>query len=640
VFVARDVTLGRAVALKVLQPHADGGEHERLLREAQALAKLSHPNVVTVHEVGEADGKVFIAMELLEGPTLREWMQTDHSWREVVTRFLAAGRGFAAVQAIGRVERDFNPSNVLFDRSGVVKLGYLGVVAAPEEARGEGAERSFCVALSEALARRRLPRRLRALLTRGLAMDALLAELERALRPAARIRISVVAAIVALVGGAAVARFVWVAPSVTKRDALAPAARAEADRLAAEIARLEKQLHDGNYEGLTRQATDAVARARALGHAPTLLAALNVLANVQHASEDRVAAAATCREITQLAAAAHEDEQAANAWVLLVATTGKDLLKPDEARGILAAAEAAVARAGSSFDLRVKLLINSAQLDYATGKGNEALARLDEAQRLVIEAGKDRRASKRVPELGDIAQAVRIRRLRVGECPALAISMVALASALRSANELDEYFSVLEQAARMARAKIPPEDPTQAVVLIELANAHRQRKQWSEAGAIEDEAIGLLERAGVKSRNLPRTLFNRGQTAIKEGRWTAALEYFDRSIAEFEAQQGPDFHELARPLAAKGRTLVEHRRAAEALAPLARALALSVPEQSRDALAEARFYHGRAVVESGGDRDAGLAEARVGREEVAAFEEPEDVKAADAWLAKQRRSRP
>lgn len=132
VFEGRDTVLDRRVALKLLHPgrNASSSAPARLLREAQALAKLSHPNVVTVFEVGVAGADRFIAMELVEGETLRTWMNQSNTWRQVLDVFLAVGHGLAAVHALGLVHRDFKPSNVLIDNRGVPKLGDFGLVTA------------------------------------------------------------------------------------------------------------------------------------------------------------------------------------------------------------------------------------------------------------------------------------------------------------------------------------------------------------------------------------------------------------------------------------------------------------------------------------------------------------------------------
>ncbi len=115
VFVAFDPRLDRKVALKLLRAGlSDAGEaRARLLREAQAMARLSHPNVITVHDVGTFEDRIFVAMELVEGETLGMWLRTPHPWHAVLDAFVGAGRGLAAAHRAGLVHRDFKPDNVL-----------------------------------------------------------------------------------------------------------------------------------------------------------------------------------------------------------------------------------------------------------------------------------------------------------------------------------------------------------------------------------------------------------------------------------------------------------------------------------------------------------------------------------------------
>ena len=129
VYEAFDRTLDRRVAVKVLHRDVGWTHAERLRREAQALARLSHPNVVQVYEVGEASGQTFIAMELVEGQTLRKWaeQQPRPSWSECVAVYVQAGQGLAAAHAQGLVHRDFKPSNAVMDDEGRVRVLDFGL---------------------------------------------------------------------------------------------------------------------------------------------------------------------------------------------------------------------------------------------------------------------------------------------------------------------------------------------------------------------------------------------------------------------------------------------------------------------------------------------------------------------------------
>jgi tetratricopeptide (TPR) repeat protein/tRNA A-37 threonylcarbamoyl transferase component Bud32 len=198
VYAAYDDHLERKVALKLIRPSrlTSAEARERTLREARALARLSHPNVVHVYEVGELEGQLFVAMEFLAGPTLRTWHKGQvRAWRDSLRLLCQAGEGLAAAHAEGIVHRDFKPQNAMLGADGRVRVLDFGIARlgeaeaeaaaaaatarppldapergltmtgtvlgtpaymAPEQFRGEVASErsdqfSFCVALYEAL---------------------------------------------------------------------------------------------------------------------------------------------------------------------------------------------------------------------------------------------------------------------------------------------------------------------------------------------------------------------------------------------------------------------------------------------------------------------------------------------------------
>jgi len=137
VYAAQDPELDRTVALKVLDGERRDGDRFRLLREAQALARLAHPNVVSVFEVGQSADHLFIAMEHIDGVTLKEHLAIrPRPWHEILGLFVQAGRGLAAAHTRGLVHRDFKPSNVLVDAEGRARVSDFGLARLPGETGG------------------------------------------------------------------------------------------------------------------------------------------------------------------------------------------------------------------------------------------------------------------------------------------------------------------------------------------------------------------------------------------------------------------------------------------------------------------------------------------------------------------------
>ncbi len=312
VWAAHDPDLDREVAVKLVR-----GEADRLVGEARAMARLAHPNVVTVFDAGVHDDGAWIAMELVDGGNLRAWMKAGPPVRDVVAVFAAAGRGLAAAHRAGIVHRDFKPDNVMLGRDGRVRVGDFGLAVgdagddaaavagtpaymAPEQQLGRAVDAradqfAFCVSMWEALGGERpfvpessvgmptalgvglaiiddargphpprAPRWLRQVLDRGLAadrdarypsMDALVDALEHGLGRRRRF------AIAAAAGGGAAALVAAIA--LWPRAAAAPAAAPDA--MPPGLADLEAA------RPLTAYGAAACARAPAFADADTIV---------------------------------------------------------------------------------------------------------------------------------------------------------------------------------------------------------------------------------------------------------------------------------------------------------------------------------------------------------------------------------
>lgn len=139
VYAAHDDALDRDVALKIMHAEKSGLAAERLLREGQSLARLKHPNVVSIHDVGHVGGRVYIVMELVESGSLRRWLAAaPRTWREVVATMVQAGKGLSAAHHAGLIHRDFTLNNVLVGEDGRVRVTDFGLVEVEPDVGPQG----------------------------------------------------------------------------------------------------------------------------------------------------------------------------------------------------------------------------------------------------------------------------------------------------------------------------------------------------------------------------------------------------------------------------------------------------------------------------------------------------------------------
>src|SRR6266496_1703118 len=125
VYLAQDTKLDRRVALKILPAHiaSHGDRMNRFVREAKAAAALNHPNIAHIYEIGEADGQNFIAMEFIDGQTLREVIHSRQTDLPKLLRYLQhVAEGLAKAHAAGIVHRDLKPDNIMVTRDGHAKI--------------------------------------------------------------------------------------------------------------------------------------------------------------------------------------------------------------------------------------------------------------------------------------------------------------------------------------------------------------------------------------------------------------------------------------------------------------------------------------------------------------------------------------
>jgi len=568
VYRAHDPDLGRMVAIKLVHAGSSAARSTRLLREAQAIARVSHPNIVAIHDVGIHGDQVFITMELVEGPRLRDWMAAGpRTLREIVAVFEQAARGLAAAHDAGLVHRDFKPENVIIGDDGRVRVVDFGLVRwaegddapaigeavvlaldqsitpagaavgtprymSPEQIRaapvGPAADQfAYCVCLYEAVAGHRpffgdhlagLMKAVTAGEVRpwppGCVAPRWLRELVvrgLAVNPADRWP-SMHAIVDELTRDREVARRAALDGSASMDPMIAAfpppddlyVAR-RVDELRAQLERAWAHKSRGNLSAAVKIVAEVGPEVERVGYRPLVAAMLYLRGNLQYRTGDAVAGRATLLEAAREAARAGDDWQVANVWTFLVLVVGLGLGRFDEAEGVMAAAEVALERVGENASLRSRLLNNWGACLLARGRALDAAA--------------------------SFARAVELDTITHGAAHGfVAVSLLHLAEAQIAAGRLADAAITVDGALAVCQPDRLAPTPTRLRCLALLGRLRVAEGRAGEALGPLERAIAGWERLAGRERALGETLRDLASAHRALGDQAAADTAADRAV--------------------------------------------------------------------------------------------------------------
>jgi eukaryotic-like serine/threonine-protein kinase len=591
VFGARDPQLDRLVALKLVRPDKRGDEaRARLLREAHAMARLSHPNVVTVYEAGEHEDQIYLAMELVDGPNLSRWLRARRrGWREVRDMFVLVGRGLAAAHAAGLVHRDFKPDNVIVTAGDVPKVGDFGLAKlvgdpgegslspspasasvtqagavfgtprymAPEQHHGVADPRAdqfaFCRALEEALALEQQSQAVAAVSTVDVEAPTpelpvvaassaprwLRAIIARGLSPQPEDRWPSMPALLDALArdpGAGVRRVLLVAGSL----GVAAAIGVVATRLVGTSAPCDPALATSRLGGIwdapVRQRLDRAFAETKLPYAS--VSAASVASRLDHWSgEWRAAYTATC-EATHV-----RHEQSPELLDLRMACLDARLAELRALVGVLASADAKIVETSVPAAHKLSSLAACADGRALTGIGrppDEARAATVRAQLAAAKAHGDAGKLAEARALADVAL---VGARDLGWRPLLAEALVRDAYAHGAAGE--NPAPMLLEATLAAEAsrhdRVAAEAWVQLVFAVVLGRTDDARAdEWAQ------RAAAALERVGGDVDLEARLVLNRGAVAYQRGKYPEALGDWQRAGELWRGALPPGHPDLAR----------------------------------------------------------------------------------------------
>jgi len=641
VYAAYHPDLDRRIALKVVNESGASTDERRtrLLREARAIARLSHPNVVAVHDAGTMGDRVFIAMEFVDGHTVDEWLQAaPRTWQQILDVFIAAGQGLAAAHAAGIIHRDFKPQNVMIGKDGIVRVTDFGLARlvvddvetpidvgaserpapfgsvtrtgavigtpaymSPEQFTGGAVDAradqfSFCVALKEAL--REIPGWLRNVLLRGAAIDRdhrypsmgqLIAALERGrTRPRRRATVSAAALAVVVVaaGGWRLARGQRFACAVpTERTAAAWSADDAAD---------------------TRRTTIHAAFL-ASGRQSAELSWQRLSATLDEYLHAWNAMYLQACEATHV-----RGEQSAEVLDLRMSCLADNLYQVRALTDALAGADAEVVANAVSASKDLTPVARCAEVDLL--RSAVPLPRdertLREVQRLRRSLA-DVEASREVGKSQDaFTKAMRLRPAidATGYKPLLA-ELLVIIGMLEADVALGEAERTLEQALFTAEAArddvIAAKAATSLTYVVGYTlGRHREAERWAEL------ANAILERLGPGHERLRGwAMQSQSANAWAMGDLERALRLAEQAVALKEASLGKDHPDVAISLYGLGLILKDNARPADGLEVVNRAIAIftNFGDPASRWLADAHANRGEVLAALGNTADAEMA---------------------------------
>jgi tetratricopeptide (TPR) repeat protein len=465
----------------------------------------------------------------------------------------------------------------------------------------------------------------------------------------------------------------------------APAEHAEAVAILDETKAVNAARKSGNREGLVERADVLVARARKLDHPATLAKVLAVRWRISLHGGDFAAAIEFLHEVTEVAARGHDDREAALAWSLMGRLTAMTQGKPEQAKVMMNAARAAVARAGDDPDLAVQVLIDHADVLNAAGDGPGALKNLAEARGLLAKLGAAEPGSPHTAKLAsllqtesnvhwfadahdaavpplreaiqlydraygpdtldsaaahlDLAQvlmgamkldeaeaavdvAVRIRQMRAGESATLAMALIVRADIMRARGDRAAGLEVAERSLAIARTTMPADDGELIYLTFKLASHYDSAGKLKQALALYTDGLAAVERTGMMTINVGGWWLERADIERRLGNCRDAIAHFKKGGEVARGIDGDETYFLGGALRGEAQCLVETGKKAEAIERLEASLAYKVPPFLVADAALSRGVLGMLLADTGRDRARGLALARESLAQVKAANDP------------------